>query len=649
MRNNYKTMLYGILTVIISLIITISYMHLWGTDFNVPLTGYRSDSLGVLLEASNYVKGGNVHYNVCYGAPKIYSYVYSIGDSSVPIPLIGFLTKIIGSVEAAINIHAILNSILLAIGMYWVCCRLKINEIISMILGISYACLPFFVFSCTTLLLIYSFCFYIPLFCYIVIDLMSKSSVEQQNKKSTICKTMFIIAVMLFVGLNSAYYAFFAMIILTFVGLYVLISIKSVEKVLLVVISCIAVGVGIAIYTLPNILYEINHELFNLLWNAGYYYWIWIAIGVVLFGIGIFFYKKIYPHITMKTIWIIVGCAIILAGFAYIVLKKYTNYIGVYEGRSLYAVELGALNIVYIALPVINNVFDSVNSELPLLIDLENENFSTLGILSGIGFFYSMLCIFQFGQERNRKDEIVKICGICNCFIVILAIKGGLASLVATYITTGIRNYGRIHIFIAVFSLISFGILIEKLFMRIRKFENIHLRKILYVCVSATVVFGLALSCPTDFIVGDSFGLVKYDQRKKEYDDWKVLMNNIENTVPEGSMILELPLSVENEYFGKLMERGRAYELLIPAIISKTTVWSYLGGWNTDISIEDDTEEFIETVRDAGFQGIYIDTLLYHDDSYVEQIESLENLIGTPIVCNEKRRYFFNLAEYEND
>ena len=114
-------------------------------------------------------------------------------------------------------------------------------------------------------------------------------------------------------------------------------------------------------------------------------------------------------------------------------------------------------------------------------------------------------------------------------------------------------------------------------------------------------------------------------------------------------MILELPLSVENEYFGKLMERGRAYELLIPAIISKTTVWSYLGGWNTDISIEDDTEEFIETVRDAGFQGIYIDTLLYHDDSYVEQIESLENLIGTPIVCNEKRRYFFNLAEYEND
>ena len=189
---------YVFLTLIITLVITISYMHLWGTNIKVPLTGYRSDSIGVLLEANNYVRGGDVHRNVCYGAPNVNSYTYSIGDSSVPMPLIKILAHLTGSVEAAINIHAIMNSVLLACSMCWICIRLKIHEIISMIAGISYSCLSFFVLWCNTLLLIYGFCFYIPLFCYIVINLMSTPSEEMQKGKNKIFSIIFIIGVMFF-------------------------------------------------------------------------------------------------------------------------------------------------------------------------------------------------------------------------------------------------------------------------------------------------------------------------------------------------------------------------------------------------------------------------------------------------------------------
>lgn len=645
-EGSYKNrFLCGLFTAIITLIITLSYMHLWGTNIHVPLTGYRSDSVGVLLEANNYVRGGDVHCNVCFGAPNINNYSYNFGDSSVPMPLIKLLTGLFGSVEVAVNIFAILNSVFLACSMYWVCCKLEVSEVIAGIAGISYSCISYFVLFCNTLLLIYAFCFYIPLFCFIVIEIMSPK-IQQNDEKSRIKKVIFVIAVMLFTGLNSAYYAFLAMIVLAFAGLYALISLKSVDNVLLVVASYIAMGIGIAIYTLPNILHSVNSELFDPLWNSGCYYFAWILIGLVLVALGLLFYKKIYPYITIKTIWAILGGMIVLAGAAYVVLKKYTNYIGVYEGRSLYSVELGALNIVNIVLPAINNVFDEINTQLPLLIDLENQDVTALGILVGIGFCYSVLYVFQFERKENRKDEIVRICGLCNCFMVILAVKGGLSSLIATYVTTGIRNYNRICIFIAVFSLISFGLFIEKLFEKIQTIRSNEFRRIVSVCCCFAVVFAMVLSCPTNFILGDSFGLVTYEQRKKEYDEWQDIMNRIESAVPQDSMIVELPFVMEDKYFGELMDQGRAYEQVIPAIISKTTAWSYASGWNTEISMVDETEQFIQAVCDAGFSGIYMDTLLYHDDSYEEQLKALESVLGKPIVCNENRRYFFSLTGY---
>ena len=644
LNQNTRTILFGLLTAIITLIITISYMHLWGTDINVPLTGYRSDSIGVLLEASNYVRGGDVHRNVSYGAPNLNRYISAFGDSSVPMPFIKFLTGISGSVEAAVNIQAILNSVMLACAMYWISCKVKLKEEISLIAGVSFSCLSFFVMACNTLLLIYGFCFYIPLFCYNIIDLMSKPT--ENNKTSQIGNMVFLIAVMFFVGLNSAYYAFLAMIVLAFAGLYVLVHVKSVDKIMLIVVSYITIGAGIATYLFPNILHNMNQEVFDPIWNSGLYYLICIVVYIVLIGLGILFYKKIYPHVTMKTIWVILGAAVVLVGVAYIVIKKYTNFLGVYDGRTLYAVELGALNIANIALPAINNVFDFVNQELPLLIDLENQDVTALGIITGIGFCYSVMCIFRFDKESSRKDEIVGICGLCNCFMAILAVKGGLASLIATYITTGIRNYNRICIFIAVFSLISFGVLVEKVFDKIKKLSNNGYKSLLYICSLGVILVGMILSCPTDFIIGDSFGLVAYDQRKKEYDDWKQLITDIEETVPEGSMILELPLSKDNIYTGELMEAGRAYELAVPAIISNTTIWSCSGGWRTELKVENDTEQFLEQVCEAGFQGLYIDALLYHDDSYVKQLEALQNYLGEPIVCNDNRRYFFDLSGY---
>ena len=238
MRTHFhEKILFGLLTMLLSFLLTMSYYHLWGTDLRVPISGYRSDSGGVLLEAANYVRGGNVHRNVLYAAPHASKYMSAMGDSSMPIPFIGLVWRLTGSVEAGVNVAAVLNGVLLALGAYWLCTQARIRASLSMVLGICYSALPFFVFASNTVLLIYAWCFYIPLFCWIMIMLMSE-------KPKTLKDTVLIIAVMLYLGLNSAYYAFFALIILALAGLYSLIRLKNVDNILLVLSpmwqSCLA-------------------------------------------------------------------------------------------------------------------------------------------------------------------------------------------------------------------------------------------------------------------------------------------------------------------------------------------------------------------------------------------------------------------------
>ena len=162
----HRRILFGLVTMILSFMITMSYYHLWGTDLRVPLSGYRSDSGGVLLEAANYVRGGNVHRNVLYAAPSTSKYMSAMGDSSMPIPFIGLIWRLTGSVEAGVNVAAVLNGVLLALGAYWLCTQARIRASLSMVLGICYSALPLFVFASNTVLLIYAWCFYIPLFCW---------------------------------------------------------------------------------------------------------------------------------------------------------------------------------------------------------------------------------------------------------------------------------------------------------------------------------------------------------------------------------------------------------------------------------------------------------------------------------------------------
>lgn len=628
----HEKVIFGLLTMLLSFLLTMSYYHLWGTDLRVPISGYRSDSGGVLLEAANYVRGGNVHRNVLYAAPYASKYMSAMGDSSMPIPFIGLVWRLTGSVEAGVNVAAVLNGVLLALSAYWLCTQARIRASLSMALGICYSALPFFVFASNTVLLIYAWCFYIPLFCWIMIMLMSE-------KPKTLKDTVFIIAVMLYLGLNSAYYAFFALIILALAGLYSLLRLKNVENIMLVLVSYVAVVFGIAVYTMPDILRKMKGN--TALWDSGFYYPLCIIAGAVLCMLGILVYKKWYSCITIKTVYVMLVFAVILLFGGYMLLKRFSSFIGAYDGRTYLAVEMGALNVGYLILPVVNTVWKGLNEGLAVMVDLDGGDFTMLGVLSGIGFLYSVLSLFQY--DDKKKDEVLHLCGLCNCFMALVAVKGGAASLIAVFVTTGIRNYNRICVYIACFSMVSFGILVEKSYRKVRRMRRETLRRGCTAALVCVVALLVSMSIPTDFLYNKNYGIEEYAVRKREYDEWHELVGAIESQLDEGDMILQLPLRTADIRIGELMDIGRAYDNAIPAIVSQKTMWSYGGNWKFQEDIAQKIDAFIAAAQESGFAGIYVDTLLYSDTSYEIHLAKLEERLGAPTVSDGSRRYYFML------
>ena len=60
-------------------------------------------------------------------------------------------------------------------------------------------------------------------------------------------------------------------------------------------------------------------------------------------------------------------------------------------------------------------------------------------------------------------------------------------------------------------------------------------------------------------------------------------------------------------------------------------------------------EDFLLLTGAYHIDGIYVDTLLYYDDSYTELLEALEQYLGKPLVCNDNRRFFYSMAAYNEE
>jgi phosphoglycerol transferase len=267
---------------------------------------------------------------------------------------------------------------------------------------------------------------------------------------------------------------------------------------------------------------------------------------------------------------------------------------------------------------------------------LINENdTSSLGIVGSIGFLLLLGAIFS----RQKMPGLLQALSGSNLAAVLLGTIGGLGVLFNLLVSPQIRAYTRISVFIAFFSLIGVAWLLDTLF---KKLSTPPLRVVYHVGLAVVLVVGVLDQTTTTF-----FFVPEYEKNKRDYESDADFVSRIEASLPPHAMVFQLPYMPFPE--SPPLHQMRAYEHYKAYLHSKTLRWSYgvppgeqQDKWQQSVAAQP-PPELLNSVRAAGFSGIYVNLDGYEDRGAKLKGELTSALGVEPIVNREGNLVFFNL------
>jgi len=273
------------------------------------------------------------------------------------------------------------------------------------------------------------------------------------------------------------------------------------------------------------------------------------------------------------------------------------------------------------------------------LAPMNNEGTEYLGVIGIIGFLILLVYLFGKNNQDNELSENMKFLAHLNISAVLLGTIGGLGSLFAYLISSQIRAYNRISVFIAYFSILALCMGLSSLLAGWRPSR----RRIAAVCLVPIFLVSTIEQFFPKSISNEAAMASFYSDRN--------FVEEIETLIGPNSMIFQLP-------YVKFPESAPVnlmgdYALFRGYLHSDTLKWSYgdFKGrasdlWAEGIAIET-TPEMIKSITFAGFSGIYIDTYAYSADDLAQLRKEIEEVLGNdPLISEDGRLIFYSLSEY---
>jgi phosphoglycerol transferase len=242
---------------------------------------------------------------------------------------------------------------------------------------------------------------------------------------------------------------------------------------------------------------------------------------------------------------------------------------------------------------------------------------------------------------------------------------GGLSALIAYFVTPDLRGWNRLSLFIAFFSLLAVGMVLDGARDRLRARADARAagaapgsRRAGWraaVGWGALLVVVLVLGATDET---SNFYLVSYSAAAREYDSDQALGRQIEGVLPRGSSILELPYVPFPEGYHvagipttPFSGFATSYELLRPYLNTTGLKFSFAAvkgrpaDWEAGLSTEP-LNVAVAAASAAGFSGIYVDPRGYGPQA--SRVEAwLRQLTGVaPLVSTLKNAWFFDLRPY---
>jgi phosphoglycerol transferase len=207
-----------------------------------------------------------------------------------------------------------------------------------------------------------------------------------------------------------------------------------------------------------------------------------------------------------------------------------------------------------------------------------------------------------------------------------------------------IRGYSRICVFIAFFALLALARLVDRIPRRLHSPRAVWLYR---GGLAVALCLGMLDQCPP-------WLMPPYDRIKELYTAEARFIEQVEATLPTGSMVFQLP-SVPfpegpcNPWWAST-DHFRCY------LHSRHLRWSHgcmrgreVDGWREAVKGQP-LPQMVRTLVDAGFRGIVVDRAGYED--LAAKLESeLTGLLGAkPLVSQgaDHRYYFYDLTPYAN-
>ena len=316
--------------------------------------------------------------------------------------------------------------------------------------------------------------------------------------------------------------------------------------------------------------------------------------------------------------------------------------------RQMGESEYFGLKISQLVLPVtghrVGRVADrkgDYNRETSFL--LNEDDSASLGLIGSCGFLV-LLGWLLFGRPGESTVPLLDAASVLNVSAVLLGTIGGFSSLFALEISTVIRAYNRISIYIGFLALFAVVLLLDKLrqgWVRQSWARPVRDRVLFRSLVLTLLVFGIFDQTTADFVP-------PYQEIKTEYQGDADFVRRIEASLPQGAMIFQLPYVAFPE--SRSLNRMRDYDHLRGYLHSRNLRWSYgaikgrVGdSWEKETAALP-TVKLVETLERAGFSGIYVDRFGYADQGVKLENELADSLHGVPVVSTDQRLTFFDFA-----
>jgi phosphoglycerol transferase len=305
--------------------------------------------------------------------------------------------------------------------------------------------------------------------------------------------------------------------------------------------------------------------------------------------------------------------------------------------------EIHGLKLVPLLLPVTGHRFPpfrefkaTYNDWVP-----EGENdFVSSGLVCGSGLVLLLAWVFMPRRPAGRwllldGLSLLTVCGL------LLAIIGGVGGVFFLVVSPLIRAYGRVSIFLAFFALLALALLAEWFY---RRYVTTPWRRAGFAAFFAAVLGAGVLDQTSKTFVPP------YDLLREEVGSDRAFVHAIEDRVPAGSMIFQLPFVEAPETPG--VGRVSTYDHYRGYIHSRGLRWSHGAMIGREASYRLEAlarlplEDMAEALALAGYAGVWVDRRGYADGGAVVEAGLACETGQPPLVSDNGRLSFFPLGGY---